>query len=72
MALSKIPIVMKCTRCGDPLVVHIETLRSDPDGELFQLTIRAAKENALCEFHAQQKAWYAKQNRLDDWEKGRV
>lgn len=62
--------MMKCRRCGEPLVVSVNTFESDPDGRIFDLTLRAVKENALCDFHSKQRAWYSQQGRLEDWEKG--
>ena len=71
MAVSPISPIVKCKRpdCGRYVVITIETFVDD--SRVMELTRRAAIENAYCDFHRKQKAWYSQQGRLDDWEAGR-
>lgn len=58
MSRTKIPIPVKCKRCDKIVYVTVGTATSDPTGEHLAKMIKAATEQALCEFHAQQKAWF--------------
>ncbi len=73
MAVSKISPIVKCKRegCNRYVTIRVSTFQSDEDGELMRLSMKAAMENAYCEFHRRQRAWYAEQGRLEDWEAGR-
>jgi len=73
MSLSSISPIVKCKYpgCGRYVTIQIETFVSDPDGQIMQLSMKTAMENALCDFHRRQRAWYSQQGRLEDWEAGR-
>ena len=66
--------VMKCRRCGKPVVVvQLRTAAPDPDGETLRLLSRITLEQgSLCEFHAKQRAWYQSRGRGEEWERGNL
>jgi len=68
--MNIIPVV-RCKRCGKTLLItHAETFTPDPNTELLQKVMRAALEVGLCKDCSNQRAWYASQNRVREWEAG--
>lgn len=69
-ALSTQP-VLKCRRCGRPVVVKaLQTTGPDPDGEQLHRLLRGLEKVALCDYHKAQRNYYASVGRADDWERG--
>jgi hypothetical protein len=51
-------------------IKEVSIFVKDPGGALRRKVRQGLMKNPLCEFHQSQRAWYAQQGRLDDWEKG--
>lgn len=63
--------VFKCRRCGRPVVVkRLETSHPDPDGKLLFQLMASLHKIALCNFHQNQRNWYAANGRMSEWERG--
>lgn len=68
MSTMRLVPVYKCRVCGTPVYVTLlDTARPDPDGELLHTLMKGLDKIALCNFHKEQKNWYASQNRLAEW-----
>ena len=69
--MPEITPVLYCRRCGQPLEIREVTLLvKEPGGALRRKVRQALMKEPLCEFHQSQRAFYANQGRLEDWEKG--
>jgi hypothetical protein len=67
MKMATIP-VFKCRACGKPVyVTNLQTTMDDPDGSILRSMMQGLSKVALCDFHARQRAWYAKQGREEEW-----
>lgn len=72
MSELKTAPVLRCRRCGQPVVVaHLSTSSADPEGKLLYQLMRALEKTALCKYCLDQRNYYAAQGRLEDWEAGR-
>jgi hypothetical protein len=69
--MSTAPVFL-CRRCGAPVVFTYFETYNDPEGKIFFDLMSKLKSEALCDFHREQREFYANQNRLADWESGNL
>ena len=60
-----------CKRCRHPYYATVKTMAPDPDGTILEQLKQAVKDVHLCPDCDKQRAWYASQGRVEDWEAGR-
>lgn len=72
MPVLKTQPVLFCKRCGRPVVASFVANYNTAAGVDMAAIMRAVQENALCEFHEQQRAWYQSQGRGREWDEGNL